>query len=389
MSFRARAGFPQTISSYLRRCADRLVRPARGLSVLFSRVPQPYCASQPGYPEDRSTVVIPQKYLVFLGDVAERLDAKTGFGLIDWRREACVGQLRLPGCKVDLGIPEMTAAEGVAAGARTLVIGVAPFGGVIAKNWIEPIAAAIDAGLNVASGMHTRLGNIGPIAEAAHRTGRSLFDVRHADRSFAVGSGRKRSGKRLLAVGTDCAVGKKYTALAIALAMQKAGMKATFRATGQTGILIAGGGVAIDAVVSDFVAGAAEWLSPDADADHWDVIEGQGSLFHPAYAAVSPVCCTAHSPMPSWCVTMRDARRSTATRNTPSRRSSAASISTCAWAASPIRRSVRRRLGEYFQTRWPAPDRYLRELEERLRGAPFDPLATGPEKLIERLQATQ
>jgi uncharacterized NAD-dependent epimerase/dehydratase family protein len=88
-------------------------------------------------------------------------------------------------------------------------------------------------------------------------------------------------------VGTDCALGKKYTALAIAREMKRQGVSATFRATGQTGILIAGAGIPIDAVVSDFVAGAAEILSPDAPADHWDVIEGQGSLFHPAYAAVT------------------------------------------------------------------------------------------------------
>ena len=102
-----------------------------------------------------------------------------------------------------------------------------------------------------------------------------------------VGTGRKRTGKRLLTVGTDCALGKKYTALAIAGAMRRRGVDADFRATGQTGIMIAGSGMPMDAVISDFVAGAAEILSPDAAADHWDVIEGQGSLFHPAYAGVS------------------------------------------------------------------------------------------------------
>jgi uncharacterized NAD-dependent epimerase/dehydratase family protein len=318
-------------------------------------------------------MVIPQKYLVFLGDVAERLDAKTGFGLVDWRREACVGQLRLPACKVDLGIPEMTAAEALAAGARTLVIGVAPFGGVIATTWMEPIVAAIDA-----------------IAEAARRNGRSLFDVRHADRSFAVGSGRKRTGRRLLAVGTDCAVGKKYTALAIALAMRKSGMKATFRATGQTGILIAGGGVAIDAVVSDFVAGAAEWLSPDADADHWDVIEGQGSLFHPAYAAVSTGLL--HGSQPDAIVVCHDAGRETidgypqyaiptlehcidlnlrmGSLTNPSIHCAGVSVNTSKLDA------ARRQ-------------RYLLELEERLGVPAFDPLATGPGKLVERLKSAR
>ena len=97
----------------------------------------------------------------------------------------------------------------------------------------------------------------------------------------------KRPGKRLLTVGTDCSVGKKYAALAIAGEMRRRGMDAEYRATGQTGILIAGAGIAIDAVVSDFAAGAAEVLSPDNHPDHWDIVEGQGSLFHPSFAGVS------------------------------------------------------------------------------------------------------
>jgi uncharacterized NAD-dependent epimerase/dehydratase family protein len=91
----------------------------------------------------------------------------------------------------------------------------------------------------------------------------------------------------LLTVGTDCALGKKYTALALARAFEKRGLAVDFRATGQTGIMISGQGIPMDAVVADFAAGAAEMLSPDQDAEHWDVIEGQGSLFHPAYAGVS------------------------------------------------------------------------------------------------------
>ncbi|WP_034161061.1 N-acetyltransferase DgcN [Sphingomonas sp. ERG5] len=232
-------------------------------------------------------MIIPGKYLLFLGDVGDRLDAKTACGLVDWARERCVGQWRLPSCGVDLGLPDLDFAQARAAGAQTLVIGVTPFGGAIAPEWIEPIVAALGAGLNVASGMHARLANVPEIAAAAHASGAGLFDVRDPGRSFPVGSGRKRSGRRMLMVGTDCAVGKKYTALAIARDMMAGGCKATFRATGQTGILIAGEGVPIDAVVSDFVAGAAESLSPDNDPDHWDVIEGQGSLFHPAYAGVA------------------------------------------------------------------------------------------------------
>lgn len=232
-------------------------------------------------------MIIPGNYLLFLGDVADRLDAKTACGLVDWSRERCVGQWRLPSCGIDMGLPDMDFVQARAAGARTLVIGVTPFGGAIAPQWIVPIVAALEAGLNVASGMHARLASVPEIAVAAQASGVSLFDVRVPGASFPVGSGRKRSGRRMLMVGTDCAVGKKYSALAIARDMAAQGLKATFRATGQTGILIAGAGIPIDAVVSDFIAGAAEALSPDNDRDHWDVIEGQGSLFHPAYAAVA------------------------------------------------------------------------------------------------------
>lgn len=232
-------------------------------------------------------MVIPGGYLLFLGAVSDPLDAKTACGLVDWARERCIGQWRLPSCKIDLGLPDMTFEEARAAGAQTLVVGVTPFGGRIESEWVGPIVAALNAGLNVASGMHVRLDSVPAIAAAAAASGSALFDVRVPRASYPVGSGRKRLGRRLLMVGTDCAVGKKYTALAIAREMEARGLKATFRATGQTGILIAGSGVPIDAIVSDFVAGAAETLSPDNDPDHWDVIEGQGSLLHPAYAGVA------------------------------------------------------------------------------------------------------
>jgi uncharacterized NAD-dependent epimerase/dehydratase family protein len=111
--------------------------------------------------------------------------------------------------------------------------------------------------------------------------------VRHSDQQFATGKGAKRSGKRLLTVGTDCSVGKKYTALALEREMKARGFDAEFRATGQTGVLISGRGIAIDAVVADFISGAVEWLTPPAADTHWDIIEGQGSLFHPSFAGVT------------------------------------------------------------------------------------------------------
>lgn len=226
-------------------------------------------------------------YLLFLGDARDALAAKTGQGIVDWRPDAVAGQMRLPGCRADLGVPELTISEAAGAGAKTFVIGVVNPGGVLPKAWRKHIAEALEAGLDIASGMHMRLADMPVIAEAAGRLDRRLFDVRHPTGTFHTASGRKRIGKRLLTVGTDCSVGKKYAALAIERELARRGVYADYRATGQTGILISGAGIAIDAVVSDFAAGAAEALSPDADADHWDVVEGQGSLFHPSFAGVS------------------------------------------------------------------------------------------------------
>lgn len=234
---------------------------------------------------DRLT--LPQPYLLFLGDTTEPSFAKTAYGLVDWARDRCVGEYAVAGCAVSTGLPRLTPAEAHAAGARALVIGVANQGGIIGETWIAALLDALEAGLDLVSGMHMRLANVPALAEAAARLGRRLIDVRVPPPDIPVGTGRKRSGKRLLTVGTDCALGKKYTALALHHGFVARGIDADFRATGQTGIMIAGGGIPMDAVVSDFEAGAAEMLSPDAAADHWDVIEGQGSIFNPAYAAVS------------------------------------------------------------------------------------------------------
>ncbi len=230
---------------------------------------------------------IERPYLIFTGDAQDEVVAKTAFGIVEWRRADCLAQATLPGCSIDLGLPVLSPREAAVQGARTLIIGIAPPGGALPESWIASLVDALDAGLDIASGLHVRLDEIAALADAAQRNGRRLINVRAPQRSFAVGKGVRRSGKRLLTVGTDCAVGKKYTALAIHKALAERGTPATFRATGQTGILISGGGVAVDAVVSDFVAGAAEWLSPPAAPEHWDIIEGQGSLYHPSYAGVT------------------------------------------------------------------------------------------------------
>lgn len=231
--------------------------------------------------------MIKRPYLMFLGDVPDALAAKTAYGVVDWRRDWCVGQLRLDGCGADTGLPDMTVAEADRAGAKTMVIGAVNPGGRLPEHWIASIVNAIEAGMDIASGLHVRLGSFDEIREAAAKHDAKLHDVRHADRQFATGKGTPRSGHRLLTVGTDCSIGKKYAALALEKALRERGFDADFRATGQTGILIAGGGVAIDAVVADFISGAVEWLAPEAEEDHWDIIEGQGSLFHPSFAGVS------------------------------------------------------------------------------------------------------
>ena len=226
-------------------------------------------------------------YLLFLGDARDDLAAKSARGVLEWRPESCLGQIRLDGCNADLGLADMSVGEAADAGARTMIIGVANAGGFIPESWVATIVGAIETGMDIAAGMHTRLAGIEPIAEAAADHRRRLFDVRHPTESFAVGTGNKRSGKRVLTVGTDCSCGKMYTALALEREMRGRGLNAEFRATGQSGIFIAGEGVAVDAVVADFISGATEWLTPDNDADHWDLIEGQGSLFHPSFAGVS------------------------------------------------------------------------------------------------------
>jgi uncharacterized NAD-dependent epimerase/dehydratase family protein len=230
---------------------------------------------------------LPQPYLIFLGDLTVAPFAKTAFGLRDWAPERCVGEYALPASTVTTGLPRLTPAEARAGGARSMVIGVATVGGEILAAWIPALEQALEAGLDLVSGMHTRLESEPRLAAAAQKLGRRLINVRQPPAGLPTGTGRRRSGRRLLTVGTDCALGKKYTALSLTREFKKRGVDADFRATGQTGILIAGRGIAIDSVVADFVAGAAEVLSPDASAQHWDVVEGQGSLFHPAYAGVS------------------------------------------------------------------------------------------------------
>ncbi|MBE9550404.1 MAG: DUF1611 domain-containing protein, partial [Proteobacteria bacterium] len=212
---------------------------------------------------------------------------KTGFGIVQWRPELVAGQLRYPGCDIDLGVPDMSVSEAASAGVKSLLIGVAPIGGVVPDSWWTSIEEAVRTGMDIICGLHFKLTDYPALVVAAEASGARLIDVRKPPANLPVGTGKKRSGKRVLMVAPDCAIGKKYTALALDKAMHEAGLNSTFRATGQTGIMLAGEGIPVDAVVADFISGAAELVSPANDDDHWDVIEGQGSIFHPGYSGVS------------------------------------------------------------------------------------------------------
>ena len=231
--------------------------------------------------------MIPRPYLLFIGDAQDELAIKTASGIYEWRPEWCKAQYSYDDAKFHLDLPIYNFEEAITQEIKTMVIGIVNAGGVLSEKWKITIIEAIESGLNIASGMHTRLRDIPEIKTAADKNNVNLFDLRFNEQTFTTGKGTKRSGKRLLTVGTDCSVGKKYTALAIEKAMLASGLDAEFKATGQTGILIAEHGIAIDAVVSDFISGAVEWLTPDNDINHWDIIEGQGSLFHPSFAGVS------------------------------------------------------------------------------------------------------
>lgn len=233
------------------------------------------------------TVSLKTPYLIFLGEETSPTYAKTGAGIAQWRKQDCLAQMNLEGGTVDIGLPQMDIQQASESGAKTLVIGTSVVGGAIPDRWIQVLVEALESGMDIAAGVHTKLNENKTLVEVANKTGQQLVDVRTPPSDIPVGTGTKRTGKRLLTVGTDCALGKKYTALAIDAALKNRGIDSDFRATGQTGILISGSGMPIDAVVADFISGAAEVLSPDNKENHWDVIEGQGSLHHPGYAAVS------------------------------------------------------------------------------------------------------
>ncbi len=327
-----------------------------------------------------------QSYLLFIGDAEDQLAAKTAYGVAHWRPGLCVGQLRLKGCKISIGLPDMTVAEAAAAGARTLVIGVANRGGVISAAWADTMARALDAGMDVANGLHNRLSDVPGLADRAARLGRDLIEVRVPSRAFPIGTGARRAGRRLITVGTDVSVGKMYAALAIEREMRARGFNADFRATGQTGIFIAGDGVAVDAVVSDFISGAIEWLCPANDDDHWDVIEGQGSVLHPSYAGVT--LGLLHGAQPDALVACHDATR-TRLRGAPEY--PVLSIEDCIaahLAGAQLTNPDARCIGVAINTSGLDPgaaERTLKETADRIGLPCVDPVATGVAAIVDRL----
>ena len=253
--------------------------------------------------------MIHKPYLLFLGDAHDQLAAKVAQGIRDWRPQDVVGQLRLPGCQADLKINDLTVAEAVSAGARTMVVGVANRGGVISPAWKSTLIEAVESEMDLASGLHNYLRDEPDLLRASKANGRQLHDVRQVSQAYPIANGQPRSGWRCLAVGTDVSVGKMYTTLALQRELAARNVKATFRATGQTGILIEGDGVPLDAVVADFMAGSIEYLTPENDPDHWDLIEGQGSLIHASYSGVT--LALVHGGQPDALILCHDPARET------------------------------------------------------------------------------
>ena len=327
-------------------------------------------------------------YLLFLGDAPDQLAAKVAQGIKDWRPENVVGQFRMDGCNADVGAADMSLEEAWEKGARTLVIGVANRGGVISQAWVDVLRKALEMGYELASGLHNLLRDEPVLNATAAREGRELHDVRVPTVAYPIANGIKRAGKRCLAVGTDCSVGKMYTGLAMDAEMQKRGLKSTFRPTGQTGILITGQGIPLDAVVADFMAGSVEWLTPENDADHWDHIEGQGSLFHVSFSGVTMALI--HGGQPDALVLAHEPTR-THMRGLPDYE--LPSLEALRDMALPLARIANpdcQVVGISINTKAPGDDeaaRLCEEVEKRMGLPTVDPFRHGAARLVDALQA--
>lgn len=331
-------------------------------------------------------MALQRPYLLFLGDAKDQPAVYTAQAVAQWRPDWCIGQIRLPLCTADTGLPDLSLTEARERGALTLVIGAIDRTGMLPERWIETLIEAASLGYDIASGLRDRLGDHPRLWEAALNGGGKLFDLRHPSQIFTPGTGIARSGRRLLTVGTDGSVGKLYTAIALEREMRARGAKTTFRATGQGGILIAGSGIAIDAVAADCIAGAVEDLCPAGEADHWDVIEGQGSLYHAGTAAVS--LGLLHGAQPDALVLCHEPGRQhmhgLQHYSPPPLESCIATTLAMARLTNPAVRCV----GVSFNTQnLPATEaqRLIAETEERLGLPVVDPLATGVGAIVDRM----
>jgi uncharacterized NAD-dependent epimerase/dehydratase family protein len=332
--------------------------------------------------------MIQTPYLLFLGDAPDQLSSKVAQGIKDWRPDNAVGQFRMEGCKADVGLQDLSLEEARSAGAKTLVIGVANRGGVISQAWKKVLIEAIGMGFDLASGLHNLLRNEPDLVAASRENGTALHDVRVPGMQYPIANGKKRSGKRVLAVGTDCSVGKMYTALALDEAMRDRGMKATFRATGQTGILITGDGVPLDAVIADFMAGSIEYLTPENDDDHWDIIEGQGSLFHVSYSGVT--LALIHGGQPDALILCHEPTRThmrgLPEYNLPSLQDVGDTALQLAKVANPACQVVGISVNTQHMSQAEA-ERYLADVERDMGLPAVDPFRQGADRLAEALEA--
>lgn len=241
----------------------------------------------------RSWVILADGYLT-------ARNAKTAHGVIRYSRDGIAAVLDRDhaGKRVSEVLPELgrdapivaTLEEALAYSPSSFLLGVATPGGWIPEHWRAWIIEAIDAGLEIVNGLHSMLTDDAEFVTRAEQKNVRLWDVRKPPEDIPLFSGKSLEApqKIALTVGSDCAVGKKTTALELTAAGIEAGARCEFVATGQTGVLIAGKGIAVDRVISDFLAGAAEQLVLDADpTSEVLLVEGQGSVWHPAYSAVT------------------------------------------------------------------------------------------------------
>ena len=332
--------------------------------------------------------MIETPYLLFLGDAPDQLAAKVAQGIKDWRPEFAVGQFRMEGCKADMGLTDMSLQQARAAGAKTLVIGVANRGGVISPAWKKVLVTALEEGFDLASGLHNLLKDEPDLVAVAEACGRALHDVRVPEVDYPIANGVKRTGKRVLAVGTDCSVGKMYTALCLEKEMRARGMKADFRATGQTGILITGDGVPLDAVIADFMAGSIEYITPDNDPDHWDIIEGQGSLFHVSYSGVTMAL--VHGGQPDALVLCHEPTRSHMRGLPGYQLPSLESVRDVALQLAQVANPACKVIGISINTQHMGEDEakaYCKDIEERFGLPTVDPYRHGADRLADAVAA--